>query len=274
MPAKNEKGKAVVKKKGTTAMDKVPEYLQKAALEAGDISADDALLPLLKLLQSNSTEVQLEEPLGSAGEFIVTSTGENLGKRIFVIPVVQKKKRIKWVDFDDGGGIECISLDGNYGSYYGECMKCKFKEFGAKGKPPECMFYFDYMSLVFKASEVAIKKGETLVSIPDAVALSKERGAVVMSCYMTKLKAARKLNTHILRAGLKMYTGVFSIEPEFIQRDPYKWWTFKSIDWAGYVPAELFVKIEEDIAPVLAEMSVQDYQPEQPGEDTDDNGEF
>lgn len=251
--------------RASVAVQVVPDYMAEAVLERGDIDMRGAALPLIKLVQANSPEA-IEGRI-KPGTFLVTSGVDStaLGVPLFVVPVVQKRKRIKWVPMDEGGGIECLASDGDRGSLYGACDKCPHKDFG-KTTAPACTFYYDYLSLVFTADEVRGVAEGGVVEVPGSVDVSKKRGPAVLSCYMTKLKAARKFNTDIMRLGLKMYAGLYSITPELEKKGPYTYWVFRRVVFVGFVPRELFEYVHVSMAPMLAGMSPEEYTAEKPAQ--------
>ena len=73
---------------------------------------DDLIIAYAKLMQPLSPEVQEDEGQFeevSQGDLLNSLTGANYGTKLTFIPLLFKKRRIKWIPRDDGGGMECGS---------------------------------------------------------------------------------------------------------------------------------------------------------------------
>lgn len=116
-------------------------------------------LPFLHLCQDLSEPVKAGN--AEVGDIVNLASGKNYGKSIEFTPLYQQPQRIKWIDFEDGGGMDCVARDGKFGSQYGLCSACKFRNnWGENPKggitPPECSEYDNFIVMV---------KGEKLPAI-------------------------------------------------------------------------------------------------------------
>jgi hypothetical protein len=157
---------------------KLPEYLgagDSAGLE--NVESIDIAMPRIGLCQSLSPERKKGDPKFieglQEGDFFNTATQKVYGPTIRVIPVKFLKQRIKFYAIDDGGGIDCQSLNGIDGGHYATtCAQCKFKDF-VDGDKPSCLEFHNRVSLVLPDGDVAA------VSLKSsAMAMSKQWNAV------------------------------------------------------------------------------------------------
>lgn len=141
------------------------------------VRVDKLKIPRLKLAQDLTDEVK---KLGVAkpGDFINNLTLENHGTRIEVIACLQTMSRNKWIDFKDGGGIDCRSRDGLIGEKYGSCLKCEFASNWSKNQkgqtvPPSCSEQDNFIlmdrstmqPLLFAFTKSGASAGQKLVSM-------------------------------------------------------------------------------------------------------------
>lgn len=96
-----------------------------------EFGEDDLILPYAKLMQPLSPEVQDEEGEFEGvkqGHIINSLTGFNYGNELTFIPLLFRKRRIKWIPRDEGGGMDCASMDARHpdtGEMYSEsCSIC------------------------------------------------------------------------------------------------------------------------------------------------------
>lgn len=93
--------------------------------------ATGATVPQIVINQPMSNSPS--KPSASKPGDLYTSEGTIIGESIDVIPVVSHPVRKKWGE----DGLDCMSLDGEYGSKYGKCEDCPYSRF-EKGSPPDC----------------------------------------------------------------------------------------------------------------------------------------
>ena len=125
-----------------------------------NIDRKDILLPRVKLLQPLSPEVTGDAGM-KAGTILVNLTNKNLGTEIIITPILHFRSRIKWLNKDDGGGIECSSPDAKkpLGEIFStECGTCEAKDWNndakkEKDQQPSCTLYENFLVLVGDARE-------------------------------------------------------------------------------------------------------------------------
>lgn len=99
----------------TTGDNQVPAFMQQyAGMGAENISASDVSVPLLKLMQGLSPEV--EEGKATIGEFFHVLADMPLGKSLDITPIIIRKRVVLWRPRWDGGGIlarsqDCVNWD-------------------------------------------------------------------------------------------------------------------------------------------------------------------
>ena len=99
----------------TTGDNQVPAFMQQyAGMGAENISASDVSVPLLKLMQGLSPEV--EEGKATIGEFFHLLADMPLGKSLDITPIIIRKRVVLWRPRWDGGGIlarsqDCVNWD-------------------------------------------------------------------------------------------------------------------------------------------------------------------
>jgi len=109
-PTEKETGTEVATR-ATTAVA-MPSFMEgKAGRGTENIGASDIEVPRIKLMQSNSPELETYNDLKN-GEFFHTITEEPLGKSIRVVPIYMDQQFILWNPRDSGGGILARAGDG------------------------------------------------------------------------------------------------------------------------------------------------------------------
>jgi len=146
------KKKALAVQKPTpAALSQAPSYLKAGAVRGREaVKAEDLKIPFLRLSQ-DKTPLVVEGKL-HAGRYFNNLTKKDYGESMQIIPILLYKGRMRFEDFDEGGGMLCQSndclratmdggLDGNKKPTT-ECAKCVFAEWTKKkdgsSKPPEC----------------------------------------------------------------------------------------------------------------------------------------
>jgi hypothetical protein len=161
-----------------TTKPKLPDYIPTGDMSGmEELGANDLMMPRIGLCQALSPERKKGDPKYienlQEGDFFNTATNRIYGPVIRVIPVKFLKSRIKFYPIDDGGGIDCQSLNGIDGGHYKPtCAECQFKDF-VDGEKPSCLEFHNRVSLVIPEGDVAA------VSLKSsAMAMSKQWNAV------------------------------------------------------------------------------------------------
>src|SRR5271156_5061436 len=148
-PAKEE----LAKVQSPTAMQ-APDYLSSYATEKPEgfeeVGAGDVKVPRLAVAQKGNPQVEEGNkdyiPGLRPGQFFNTTTGENYGKTVHIVPLLKFENRLRFGDMDKGGGILCRSDDMVHGTgdnpVNGDCKRCPYALFGSardgKGKGKAC----------------------------------------------------------------------------------------------------------------------------------------
>nr|DAF74768.1 MAG TPA: hypothetical protein [Caudoviricetes sp.] len=115
-----------------------------------DDSAEDLIIPRIKVMQALSPEVQDQK--ATIGTIINSLTLENITDKVFV-PVCKFNNNVLWRDRNAGGGIICRAADGKIGimedgtqRYCAQCRKCEFDN-TKKGREaiPTCTKYINFL---------------------------------------------------------------------------------------------------------------------------------
>lgn len=224
--AKIEKGLAKIEK-ALERVDDRPEFLAKITgpnrgMEEAD--AKDLTLPRLGLCQSGTPQRKKANPNFieelEEGEFFNSLTKEIYGETIEFVPLFMYKSRIKFKDFEDGGGIDCQAVNGKTGGRHSKvCAECVFANFGEEGAAPECDLIYNYPSLILSGK--------------------RPKELVVVSLKSTAIKIARQLNTLIEIRNADTFAGKY----KFTSQDAKaKGNDFKSltVENAGWVDGPTF----------------------------------
>lgn len=107
-----------------------------------NISAEDLILPSLKLLQGSSEEVKQGVEGARAGLFWLSGAEEAFEPPLRVLAVAHTKSRALFPKADraeHAGLEECRSRDAIQGDHYGACDSCPHSQWDdANGRPPAC----------------------------------------------------------------------------------------------------------------------------------------
>ncbi len=162
MVKQNKKEMAVKSTQEIATMKMTPAEMQKMS---GELTNEDFKIPRLVVLEALSPEVA--DGLGKTGDLFVKGLNINLGKNpVEIIVLLRSKSRIRWIDLDKGGGIQCQSLNGKdgIGEPGGDCYKCQLQAWQGTTQP-ECDLYENFI--------IVLRKSE--VTIPIAISGSKAR---------------------------------------------------------------------------------------------------
>ena len=221
-----------------SALAEVPEFLRtQIGNQAGmeNVEQGDLLLPRLGLCQALSpqkrkTHATYIEGL-KEGELFNTVTKEIYGESLEVVMLFFFKNRIKYFPIDDGGGIDCISVNGVDGGRISPdgCSICKFSQFGNGQKDDEhgndsplCTLYHNYMAF-------------TLGEVPTPIALSFKS---------TGLTKSKQMLANIRMTRLPMYAKKYTIEVVTVTKGDQEWYE-KKITPTEFVSAEVFAEMEK-----------------------------
>ena len=154
--------------------EKALAELMKPAPGTEEISAEDIVMPRIRLLQDQSTEVKSKEE--TSGKLKHSLTGETFESLEF-IPITMHKSRIMFDTDNRNGAPLCRSNDVLVGSDGTKCKECDNAKW-LNNKPPVCNAIFNY--LVLQTKEVGS------VIIPS-----------ILSFMKTSQQAALKLNMSV-----------------------------------------------------------------------------
>lgn len=138
-----------------------------------NVEAKDMVLPRLSCLQGMSKQVADGVPGAAPGKFYLSSTGEVIEGPLRVLIVHHHKSRALFPDErkPEMAGLEsCFSNDALIGTRYGDCFRCKYKDWGKDRKPPLCKEAHDFVVLtkngpaVLKLAGTSYAAGSSLVS--------------------------------------------------------------------------------------------------------------
>jgi len=185
--------------KKLAVLEDKPAFLQrrdgKAARGLENLEQSDLTLPRLSLCQSGSPQRKkgnAKEIKGlSEGQFFNSITNVVYGGEVLFVPFFNYKSRIKFVPFEDGGGIDCQSFNAKTGGKHcPKCEDCEFSKF-QDDTPPECDILYNYPGFV-------LHKGK--------------REVAVLSLKSTGVKVAKQFNSLMsLRDGADAFAGVYRI---------------------------------------------------------------
>lgn len=242
----------------TLGIGNTPSFLKGEKADGFEnMEKDDVQMPRIKLLQALSPEVSEEGSELKAG-FMVHSADPSIsfGKEVGFIPLGFFKSRMWWRDQKEGGGQECVALDGrNARSPKGKtvedkptskCSECIYKEWNNEAededdKKPKCTSYMNFPALVN--------------GVP--IALSFER---------TKLEAGRNLLTlaQLLGGGgHSIYAGKYRLKVKSDKNSAGQPYFNFVVESAGFVNEEEY-KVCKQLAATFKDRRVQ--------VDVDDNG--
>lgn len=187
--AKKEEQQIVVAPANALAKrEKLPEYIQigdQSGME--DVTAADIAMPRVGLCQSGTPQRKRNDPKFieglEEGDFFNTTTNEIYGKVIRLIPIRFFKSRMKFFPLDDGGGVDCQSLNGIDGGHYAAtCAQCVHKNF-VDGEHPSCYEFHNRVCLILPSGDTAAvcMKSTAIPVSKQWMALAKMRNAPLFS---------------------------------------------------------------------------------------------
>ena len=154
--------------------EKALQDMLKPAPGTEEITAEDIVMPRIRLLQDQSTEVKSKE--SASGKLKNSLTGETYDSIEF-IPIAMHKSRIMF-DIDNRNGSPlCRSNDVKIGSDGTRCPECDNAKW-INNKPPLCNMIFNY--LIIQPNEIGV------MFIPS-----------ILSFMKTSVQSAMKLNMSV-----------------------------------------------------------------------------
>lgn len=209
------------------ALELVPEYLRQTsiplgaeAMRASDVAVARLALsqPLSAALQEQNTKAYIDGL--KQGAFYNSMTKADYGRELFIIPLLSVIKRIRFKDFESGGGMLCRSENGKLGEGDpgGVCRLCEFSKRVGEDRP-ECDEVLAYHVLAFN------EKG---------VRLAPEDWCV-WGARSSAIPAAKFLNRlYKLRGPFDLFKGVYKLSSfwDITQKKPC--WVPK-VENAGWV---------------------------------------
>jgi hypothetical protein len=219
-PAKPQQSHAIEKRRDSSALSEVPEYLRRAEGEPPmgleNLERSDMTLPRLGLCQALSPQCSESDPKYidglQKGEFFNTITRENYGRKVQLTPLLFYKTRILFGPIDEGGGLRCQSPDNliGIGEPGGTCIKCPLSQFGSarngEGKGTACNQFFNYAALIVNDGEVT------------------PEGLLVFSLKSSALKVAKDWNALIRIRNLDIFAGVYEVTSVERKNDVGRWY--------------------------------------------------
>jgi len=161
------------------------------------LEQSDLTLPRLSLCQSGSPQRKKQNAKYISGleegEFFNSITNERYGVESLFVPLFSYKARIKFIAFEEGGGIDCQSFNSKTGGRHSpkSCTECVFSQF-VDEKKPECDLIYNYPGIV-----ISSKAGRDLA---------------VLSLKSTAIKVAKQFNSLMsLRDGADAFAGVYRL---------------------------------------------------------------
>lgn len=229
MAAKNDKKEGLVHQPEKLASRDVPEHLKqylgnKAGME--EVRKDDLIMPRLGLCQSLSPQKKKSSPLFITGledgQLFNTITNEVYGESVQLVPLFFFRQRIKFHPLEEGGGIDCQSLNGKDGGRLNpaSCLACPHSQWGAEGKKPECSEFKNFMAIVYPSVDM-----------------------IVFSTKSTSLKIARTLNTLARLKNMPLYTHIYEIG-HAQQKNAVNEWEQFTVRCVGPAPQEFIQEAE------------------------------
>lgn len=172
-----------------------PTYLSKAS-PRGMEEADqrDLTLPRIAICQSTTPQRKKNAPNYIAGldegNLFNTLTGEIYGEEVTLVPIFMFKSQIKFFPIDDGGGIDCQSLNGKDGGrlHPSDCETCPHNQWQKDGDPPECLKFYNYVSLI-----------------------RPKNGLAVLSLKSKGVKVAKQWNSLIKLRNADTFAGLYNV---------------------------------------------------------------
>lgn len=200
-----------------------------APLGFEDDTADDLIIPRIKIMQALSPEVQ--DSKVQIGDIINSLTLERLNDKVF-IPVCKFNNNVWWRDRADGGGIICRAADGKMGiredgttHACSTCRKCEFDN-TKQGREaiPVCTKYInflgffedDMMPIILSFSKTNMAEGKKMYSMAKVARqniwnfgytlTSKEKAKNANKWYIIDPVAAGATSDEVRALGMELYT--------------------------------------------------------------------
>ncbi len=215
--AKKKTSTAIAKRK-STSLSVAPKYIADGQAGKENIRREDLKLPFLRIGQSQTPLVRKGDV--KEGHFFNSLTKKDYGAELHIIVCAMSTGRMRFGDFDEGGGIECQSPDGVHaakmegknksGKKTNVCADCTFSQWTPKkkggDKPPECS-----------------EQGRYLVLVPG------DEGPQMLVLQNTSFPAHRELVSMIHQSSKDSYGNLFLLKSE--PKDNYRVMKVEAAGW-------------------------------------------
>jgi hypothetical protein len=244
--------------------EEIPEWLRsQIGHQEGmeNVEQGDILIPRLGLCQALSPQKRKSHAAYieglNEGDLFNTVTQEIYGKEITIVSLFFFKNRIKYIDIDDGGGIDCISANGIDGGRISPdgCSICKFSTWGNGEKDDEhgndaplCTLYHNFMAFI-----------------------PKENSPIAISYKSTGLKLSKQLLSGVRMTRLPMYAKYWKVTVVDMRSGDNEWFEKKVIP-GGFVEPELFESMKSNFEALKAANIKVDTTGEEEGDASFDHG--
>lgn len=207
--AKSKKDTAVVKHESN-----LPATTD-APLGFEDMDQEDFSLPYIKIMQPGSPEVDNDDIKADKGDLLNSLSNYNYGTGLIFIPILFSRRRIKWLPREDGGGIECGSIDGKApdtgAKFSAECSSCVHSQWDNKtSTPPACDMFRVFPSIILGLKEEF--DGSKLVAISFA---------------RTNAVQGKKLLNTARMSGGAIFSHAYKLKTTKQKNDKGTYWTFE-----------------------------------------------
>lgn len=224
--------------KTESANIEVPDYLKdQIGKQHGMENVDntDIVIPRLGLCQALSPQKRKNDTLYiqglEDGMLFNTVTRRIYGEKLKLIMLFFYKNRIKFNPIDEGGGIDCMSVNGVDGGRIcpDGCAGCKYSRWGNGetddehgNDAPLCTLYHNYMCYI-----------------------PEEHSPIAASFKVTGIKDSKQILAGIRLTRLPMYAKFYEVTVVEKQQGKNLWYE-KLITPQGFVPPDLFKEMENN----------------------------
>jgi len=197
-----------------------------------DMEIEDLIIPYAKLTQPLSPEVQEEDSSIKAGAILNSLTSYSYKKPLKFIPLMFRKRRIKWFPRETGGGMECASIDAkrpDVGSLLApKCSVCEWAQWSRseneENVPPDCNLFYVFPSIV--------------LGLPD-----QDNKLIAISFGRTNFQTGKRLVNIARMGGGDIFTRPYQLTTKKETNDKGTYWVF-GVDIAGKLTKAEFKEAE------------------------------
>jgi hypothetical protein len=193
------------------------------------VEESDLTIAFAKLVQPLSPENLDKEDVAEFGDICNSLTGFCYGDKIHFIPLMLRKRRIKWIPRDDGGGIDCMSQNFKNPStgakYESSCVNCEFSSWNGD-EPPGCDSIITFPALILGLDDE-----------------DQSNRLVALSFTRTSFKTGKKLISLASYAAGDVFNNVYELSTEVINGE-YTYAKF-NVEPVGVVEEGEYAEAEE-----------------------------